>query len=159
MEERRLYDAILHGRNTQRSELARLSALGNQDAPHGRWAIASKTKLRPQVRKEPVHPGRACAAIRLDAPPSLPEVVWMGDPVPHFPPAIVGMGSTPRVEPALYVEKPSLVGLMVGVHRPFLLTPALRDACFPSPCDRRSRPRTTTEAPPPPYSHRSTPTS
>jgi hypothetical protein len=64
-----------------------------------------------------IHPSGASAAIVPDAPPREPEVTRVGEPTPHILPCFAGMVTTPRVELALNVEEPSLIGLFTGVHR------------------------------------------
>ena len=128
-------DAIPHRRDTERPEHARLATLRNHHAPHRLRTIAAIEQHRPCLGEEAldanarldafdghlVHTRRARAAIAGDASPCEAEVLWLGDPVPHVPPRIIGVGPTPRVEFALNVEKPSLIGLINGVHRSCLL--------------------------------------
>jgi hypothetical protein len=64
------------------------------------------------------------------------------------PEDIVKAGLPPLIEFALNAEYPSLVGLVIRVHRSFLRRTSLSSSCFPSPCARLSRAPTTTEAPP-----------
>jgi hypothetical protein len=68
---------------------------------------------------------------------------------PHRSRQVLGICLALLIEPALNVEYPSLIGLIIHVHR---LLPRHADppssSCFPSPRARLSRALTTTKAPP-----------
>jgi hypothetical protein len=135
MQNRGLYDAIRHSWHSERPELPRLTTLRNHHAPDGHRAVVSISQPLPKLVEESfnpdallnaphchsIHPGRTLAAIARDPLPRQAEVPWMCQPVPHVPPRFIGMALTPRVELSLNVEKPFLIGLIVGVHRLFLL--------------------------------------
>ena len=92
-------------------------------------------------------------ALRFPSPPAEPDVRVSTHPALHesmpwdYP--LVQLGLDPQYLPlGLFQLRPQ----HAGIHRrsPAIPVPALRTRCRPSPCDRLSRPPTTTAAPPRP---------
>src|SRR5215217_7467612 len=167
--EGRLRGAIPRGRDAQPSQLA-ATRLGDHPFPHRKWSEPPRFEIISQLRKKLLLGGQdrlwpKPADPRRPLPPVAP------DPRPrHNEDRRVTHEVEQVIEPAIRIIDRPLMQLdldpqylrlgqfpirpqHVGIHRrsPTLPDSRLRTHCRPSPCDRLSRPRTTTTAPPHPW--------
>ena len=164
-----LDDAIRDRRDPEPTALA--AALGNRLLPNRPRPVAARPKLLAQPGQEAldaqhlldvvgrlaVHARRARPSIGPDPKPRHQQRGRVADEVVEVAEPPLPIVASPLVQLALDPEYPLLrrhrLGpRRAGIHRR-LFSPsrrALQARCLPSPCGRLSRPRTTTEAPPPP---------
>jgi len=147
----------------------RAVGLGNHPFPHGHRSELPFPEISPQGRQEPllrgehgvrtdtVHPRRPLAPITPDPRPRHDKDSRVTHEVEHIIEPATRIINRPLMQLGLDPQYPRL-GLFgrrpqhARIHRrsPALPFPPLRTRCRPSPCDRLSRPRTTTTAPPHP---------
>src|SRR5215203_1859558 len=171
-----LHHPIPHGRDPQPTPLAGGAGLGDQPLPHGQGPKAAVLQAGPQLREEgllaphrldvvggfAVHPGRAGPLVAPHpTPPNQQErrvahevvqITKPTGPILGCPSVQLGLDSSyPRLRLIQRERRPR----RAGIHRrpPSLPVTLLRTCCRPSPCDRLSRPPSTTAAPSPPKAH------
>jgi len=164
----RLHGAVPRGGDAQ-SPACAAAGLGNHPFPHRQRSelpgleIISQPRQEPllggehSVGPQPVHPRRPLPSVAPDPRPRHHEDGRVTHEVEQvIEPAIriidrplVQLGLDPQY---LRLGPFTLRPQHVGIHQrsPTLPIPLLRTRCRPSPCDRLSRPRTTTTAPPRP---------
>ena len=166
----RLHHAVGDGRDAQPPTLAR-PRLGDHPFPHRQRAGAAGLQLLPHLGEEVLHPevfpdegggppvdsGRACALVPRDPFPGHQQKAGIGDEVIQIVEPAMRIVVRPTVQLGLDLQYPPLSPQraerqLTRIHQRPPGIPVLPPlTCWlPSPCDRLSRPRTTTEPPPRP---------
>lgn len=157
----RRHGSVFERGNAQRAELSRLARLGDEPLPDRLGPVGSSPQLLSDVLQEacdaigPLFDRLARHAIRtrrVAAPitgqllPSVEQRSAIAYDIEQIREPLVGVCGTPPIQLALHVENEP------GIHRVGHVVHLLLAKCThcpPSPCGRLSRPRTTTQAPPP----------
>src|SRR5208282_1739345 len=132
--DRTLNYAVTHCRDTEGSELPRLTRLGDQLPSRRARFIPAAPQVALDLFQEQVHthcradsrychpidPGSSTPLVQSDLSPGAPQVPDIRNPVPHVAVAVFRMSSAPLIEFALHAEEPGFISLIIQVHGWFL---------------------------------------
>jgi hypothetical protein len=159
-----LHDAVARGRDAEAPELAR--RLGDHPLAHRQRREPARLEIVSQLAQEPVasgvdgawfdaiDSGRPCSSVAPHAVPRDQQERGIADETEQVPEPTIRAVGRPLVQLGLDSQypRPSLIEVRprrAGIHRrpPGVPATVPLTRWIPSPCDRLSRPRTTTDPP------------